>query len=80
MVEVVVVVSLEIDVDMAVWSCDAFLVLVAGECALGERFRKEVSFRRLLCKKSHETGYIFTFFYSYKRIFLYFSGEINVEM
>ena len=48
MVEVVVVVSLEMEVDMAVWSCDAFLVLVAGECALGERLRKEVSFRRLL--------------------------------
>ena len=48
MVDVVVVVSLEMEVDMAMWSCDAFLVFVAGECALGDRLRKEVSFRRLL--------------------------------
>ena len=51
-VEVVVVVSLEMEVDMAMWSCDAFLVLVAGECALGDRLRKEVSFRRLLQEDS----------------------------
>ena len=48
MVDVVVVVSLEMEADTAMWSCDAFLVLVAGECALGLRLRKEVSFRRLL--------------------------------
>ena len=48
MVDVVVVVSLEMEADTAMWSCDAFLVLVAGECALGLRLRKDVSFRRLL--------------------------------
>ena len=51
MVDVVVVVSLEMEADTAMWSCEAFLVLVAGECALGLRLRKEVSFRRLLMAK-----------------------------
>ena len=53
MVDVVVVVSLEMEADTAMWSCDAFLVLVAGECALGLRLRKDVSFRRLLRAKGH---------------------------
>ena len=50
-VDVVEVVSLEMEAVMAAaWSgcIDDFLAFVAGECALGDLFRNDVSLRRLL--------------------------------